>query len=285
MANDRQPVGKGQSIPAAAIGLGQPATSVLIVQRVLALVVICALGLVVQDHPIANAYLMVGLGMYAITLWFFPHAWLLMLPVLLPTLILSPWTGRLLYGEFDFFVVMTLAAGLWRGRYLVRHQPALPAIFWILLVMQLATQLHGVYNGFFPLQTFDANSLGTYYTSYNALRIGMGFFAALLLFPLLRDAVSSDRQLAGRLLAQGTMLGVVCVGLVVLWERGIIHDVLNAEDKYALFGNLLDFSSSYRITALFADMHTGGAAIDGYIAVALPICLLPLLERRNRLDR
>ena len=35
-------------------------------------------------------------------------------------------------------------------------------------------------------------------------------------------------------------------------ERGVLHDIVYRQ----LIDSLLDFGTSYRITALFADMHT-----------------------------
>ncbi len=42
----------------------------------------------------------------------FDHAWLLLLPALLPIVDLAPWTGWLTFEEFDIFV-LGAAAGAW----------------------------------------------------------------------------------------------------------------------------------------------------------------------------
>ena len=65
-------------------------------------------------------------------------------------------------------------------------------------------------------------------------------------------------------------VGLTLVGLAVLWER-------------AAYPGLLDFSSRYRTTALFWEMHVGGAAIDGYLALATPFAAWALWSARSRL--
>ena len=57
--------------------------------------------------------------------------------------------------------------------------------------------------------------------------------------------------------AWGMQAGLLLVGLAVLWER-------------AAYPGLLDFSTAYRTTALFWEMHVGGAAVDAYVALATP---------------
>ncbi len=57
----------------------------------------------------------------------------------------------------------------------------------------------------------------------------------------------ATRQVAG--------LGVVALG--ALWE-------------HVAFPGLLNFSTDYRSTSVFWEMHVGGAALDGYLALAMP---------------
>src|SRR5574337_1848669 len=75
----------------------------------------------------------------------------------------------------------------------------------------------------------------------------------LLLMPVLYRSP----QGAPLRLARGMVAGLFLVCAGVVWERG-------------LYVGLLDFSTSYRTTAWFWEMHVGGAAIDAYLAMALP---------------
>ena len=47
------------------------------------------------------------------------------------------------------------------------------------------------------------------------------------------------------------MLGLAGAALATVWER-------------TAFTGLLNFSSDYRATALFWEMHVGGTALDGF---------------------
>ncbi len=55
----------------------------------------------------------------------------------------------------------------------------------------------------------------------------------------------------------GVLLGLAVVSLAVVWER-------------LAFPGLWEFSETYRVTALFWEMHVGGAAIDAYLALTMP---------------
>ena len=66
----------------------------------------------------------------------------------------------------------------------------------------------------------------------------------------------------------GVITALSGVALVVLWER-------------LAYPSLLDFDSYYRTTALFWEMHVGGAAIDGFVAMSAPFVVWAL-KRANR---
>lgn len=65
-------------------------------------------------------------------------------------------------------------------------------------------------------------------------------------------------------------LGLALLCAIVLWER-------------ATYPGLFDFSESYRTSALFWEMHIGGAAIDFYLVLATPFALRFLLQAATRL--
>ncbi|TCU96174.1 hypothetical protein [Roseateles saccharophilus] len=75
--------------------------------------------------------------------------------------------------------------------------------------------------------------------------------------------------------ARGLLLGLVLALLggaaAALWER-------------MAYTGLLDFSTDYRTTALFWEMHVGGAALDGFLVLTLPFALLALLRTRSPLN-
>ena len=67
----------------------------------------------------------------------------------------------------------------------------------------------------------------------------------------------------------GLVAGLVFASLAILWER-------------LAFPGLLNFSSDYRTTALFWEMHVGGAALDGFLALTAPFAVREVLVARVR---
>ncbi len=68
-------------------------------------------------------------------------------------------------------------------------------------------------------------------------------------------------------------LGLGTVSLAAIWER-------------MAFPGLLNFSADYRTTALFWEMHVGGAALDGFLVLTLPFAVLLMLRsKRHRTAR
>ena len=248
-------------------------------------VVVLALALIGGwFYPSAPLVLIAALLAYSVVLWVWPFASLLVLPLVLPVLNLAPWSGRLLIEEFDLILLVTVALGCWHGFYgrksfHIFHRPAV-----VLISLLTLSYLISLVIGLLPWQPFDANAWTSYLSHYNSLRIGRGFFWALALLPILLYAVAFDRETAFRLLTTGFIAGLVAVGIVVLWERGVFATLISGRGFYALINSVLDFTSEYRITALFSEMHTGGSAVDGYIAIAWPFALGALLLYGQRLS-
>ena len=51
---------------------------------------------------------------YAALLVYFPFAWLVIIPALLPIMDFAPWTGRFFFDEFDLVILTTLAFYYWQ---------------------------------------------------------------------------------------------------------------------------------------------------------------------------
>ena len=45
---------------------------------------------------------------------YFPYAWLLVVPALLPIMDFAPWTGRFFFDEFDLLILTTVAYFYWQ---------------------------------------------------------------------------------------------------------------------------------------------------------------------------
>lgn len=248
----------------------------------LTLALICLLAAVwgVYNLPFFRLPLAVALAAYAALLVRWRWAWLIVLPAILPVLDLAPWSGRFYFTEFDFFVLLTLAVGYglhgaaatfahwFSRRYLV------VALFALSVALSVGLRL-------VPWPAVAVDSFATYLSPWNALRVAKGFAAAWLLLPLLNAEWRQDARLTGHRLITGILVGLGLAIVGVLWERGVLLELVTARNIYGLLASFLDFSGTYRVTGLFSGMHVGGEAIDGYLALAAPWTLYPVLFARR----
>jgi len=65
--------------------------------------------LVAASLAFQQPIVVLALCAYAVLLWFRPTCWLLVVPAALPVLDFAPWTGRLIFDEFDLMIMLTLA--------------------------------------------------------------------------------------------------------------------------------------------------------------------------------
>ncbi|MGE5027575.1 MAG: VanZ family protein, partial [Betaproteobacteria bacterium] len=223
----------------------------------------------VLEYPLGSYSLGLGLAAYVLLLWRFPRLWLIAVPALVPVLDLSPWSGWIFLDELDLVVLTTVAVGLWRGLR-SDERSAFSPMTRLLVGVFAASCAISLFIGLMPLQPLDDNAFSSYLSHYNSLRAAKGFFLALLLLPLLRDGALLPGIDYRRLFSSGMTLGVALLAVVVLWERW-------------LFPGLLDFSTEYRVTALFSSMQTGGPQVEAYVALSLPFVAVWFLSRPGKL--
>jgi len=202
-----------------------------------------------------------------------PGLWILALPAVLPLVGFAPWTGWITFEELDM-LALAIAAGGHARRALERARPAHPeatiAMATRLLVVLFALSiLVSLVRGVDDAGGFQFGWFQGYQGSMNSVRLAKSFFLALLLLPLWRDAHAADAGRASRWLSAGLCLGLAGASLAALWER-------------LAFTRLLDFSTDYRTTALFWEMHVGGAAFDGFLALTVPFAVRELQTAARR---
>ncbi len=231
--------------------------------RALSLLLWCLISIALFNYPLASAGLGLFLIGYTALLMYFPYAWLVVVPALVPIMDFAPWTGRFFFDEFDLLILTTLAFYYWqKPKRRFRSLLSIPT----LLLLTLFIVIYGLslLKGLLPLPDMDVNAFSNYYSHYNGLRVGKGFIWSLLLLPLVQLTVRRYR-VAPLYLGYGVLLGLAGVIVVSCRER-------------FLFPGLFDFSSNYRIIALFSSMHTGGGHIDAYLALTLPFIALLFLS-------
>jgi hypothetical protein len=208
---------------------------------------------------------------YLFLLFFLPRLWLIILPLATVGLDLTPWTGRFAYSELDLLFLVTLASGLIYGRYRLKVFSPSPAI--IVLLLYLAVIALG-YTGWTYLVLPPGAALDNpYYTNEYAYKVLKGQLWGLSLIPMWGYLLASDKKRTVNALVAGMSIAAIVLGLVVLWERGTLAVLLSGSAWYHVVTSLLDLSSSYRVTGLLSDMHTGGEAYDGVVLLLLPATL------------
>ncbi len=215
------------------------------------------------NYPIGAIWLGLFLIAYAALLLYFPFSWLIALPALLPIMDFAPYTGRFFFDEFDLVILTTLAFYFWQKPKLP-NRSLLSALTILLLAIFSLLYTVSLLIGLLPLQHIDANSFSSYYSNYNSLRVGKGMFFSLMLLPFLQQTVRRYR-FAYTYFSYGILIGLAMVIGASCFER-------------FLFPGLFNFSSNYRIIALFSSMHTGGGHIDVYLALTLPFIAILFLN-------
>lgn len=220
-------------------------------------------------YPLDGILLAAILLPYAALLTWRPVLWLLLVPALVPLLDIAPWTGWFYLEEIDLLLLVTAAVGYWRLGAVERSARLPTVVAWSLALLTIA-YLIGTVVGLGKPPVIDANSFANYYSRFNSLRVAKGFFWMLVLLPLLLRSAGPELGNIRRYFVPGMLIGLAGVCAAAIWER-------------IVFTGLLNLSSDYRITAPFSAMHTGGAALDGYLALALPFVAAWLLIERSRL--
>jgi hypothetical protein len=226
-------------------------------------------------HPVAPAPAVALFCVWCLVALRWPGLWLAVVPAALPLLNFSPWTGWIAFEEFDLLLLGTLAAVWLRQAGARRSAPAPLArpLAWLAGAV-LALGAFGLARGVAAAGGWaglaDGGLFGGYTDAVNAWRVFKGPACAALLLPALqRECAVAGPLRAGRRLAAGMLAGLCVVLAAAVWER-------------AAFPGLLDVDSSYRTVALFWEMHVGGAAIDAYLAMAMPFVLWALARAGTR---
>ena len=249
---------------------------------VLAVALVCAaLGLTMAaHHPLSPTLAVIG--------WLLAAAlsarWWASTPALLlgamPVIGLAPWTGWITFEEQDLLVLACAAGGyaaVALGKFSAAPTARVPTwrrmlsfspLAGLLLLVFGVALLMAMQRGFADAGGFEFGWFQGYHEPMNSLRLSKPFFLAALLLPLwMRAGRRQPRELAAALL-WGMVLALAGASLAALVER-------------VAFTGLLDFSTDYRSTALFWEMHVGGAALDGCLALTFPFALLALLRART----
>lgn len=219
-------------------------------------------------HPLWPMAVLAAFWLVCVVMAWKPELWLFWVPALLPVLNFSPWSGWIVFEEFDILLFAVLAGGyahragsttswnrwMWRG-----------GAGGLLPVLLGAATLVALFRGFSDAGGFSFGWFAGYTEALNSWRVFKSLVFALLLWPLLRQELSSASARGLARLSRGVLTGLALVTLAILWER-------------AAYPGLLDFSAPYRTVGLFWEMHVGGGAIDAYLALTTPFIVWALVS-------
>jgi hypothetical protein len=219
-------------------------------------------------YPILPWLLATVLALYGAALWRYPFLWLIVVPVALAGVDLTPWTGWTFITESDLFVLVT--AGVLAIRTPVAPRDLLPGgpARWLIVVVALSYAVSTLIA--FHAHVGPANSDLVYMRPENAIRITKGFGVALILLPLLRDRQKTHGD-AWPFFAAGMVAAMALVAIETFVER-------------AVFPGAFDILSVYPAAGPFASMHVGGGHLGVFVALAMPFAFLRR-DKRHRLER
>ena len=246
----------------------KPNKIILFISKLAALALVIFISISIIDFPAYKIPLSIALVSYAILLWRFSHIWLIVLPALLPILDLTPWTGRILVTEFDFFILSTIAVALWECRFSFVFYKNNKIIIWLLIGL-IFSYLISTINGYLQLPEQSNAPFYIYHSALNSLHISKGFFSALFFLPLLAFEKQHNKTI-GQYFSTGILLALGFGIISILWER-------------LFFAGLTDFSSAYHISGLFSGMLLGGEIFDGFLVLSFPFFIICFYAYQSRL--
>jgi hypothetical protein len=251
------------------IGRGAPVSAVALWSALSMACCAAALYLAVH-HPLwpTAAPALCACWMAALLRW--PAVRWVALPACVPLLNFSPWTGWIGVEEFDMAILGAAAAGF--AQLTMGHSRAPPTVSRatrMALAGVLALVGLGLWRGIDDAGGLSLGWFQGYTEPLNVWRVGKSFSWALLMLPLLRRDWLADGDSVMRRFACGMLVGAAIVTCAVAWER-------------AAYPGLFEISARYRTTALFWEMHVGGAAIDAYVVLCTPFVAWALWAARSR---
>lgn len=213
-------------------------------------------------YPIAQPLPVVAFFAVAATAFLKPWIWPVALLGLIPVIGLAPWTGWFSFEELDLMVLAIVVGGYARQGLLSSSEsnPPLSKGFLALSALMVFSLAISMARGFVDAGGFVFGFYQGYNGPMNSVRIAKSFLLALLLWPLMRQMYLKDQLRLARNIGYGFALGLGVASLATIWER-------------AAFTGLLDFSTDYRTTGLFWEMHVGGAALDGWLVLTVPFAI------------
>ncbi len=243
-----------------------------------ALAALLCLGLslfLAARHPLSPLLALAAVLLVTALARFFWASWPGWFLALVPLIGLAPWTGWLWLEEWHLLLLASAAGGYAavlgapvQPQHLADRPLRLSLPIALLLLLAAAMTMLAVVRGVVDGGGLNLSLFQGYHDTGQALRVGMPVLALLLMLPLWRRSA----RLVPERVAPALSLGML--GVLAVVAGGALLERLT-------YTGLTDFTSDYRTTSVFWEMHVGGAALDGALAMSLPFALLALLQART----
>ncbi len=193
---------------------------------------------------------------------------------LLPIADFTDHTGMLFLAESDFLLLTAIAGAALRFglKPLSATDPGRPptGVYVIAMAGLAGAGALALAHSLSPLPTLGWEAISGYSGPLNGLRLAKAFAISVLFLAVIRACLRADARDAVMALWAGLVASFGFVSLAVLWER-------------LAFVGLTEFAADYRATGPFWEMHVGGAAVDGWLAMTLPMAAWGLARGRHGL--
>ncbi|MCF8154399.1 MAG: hypothetical protein K9K35_00205 [Rhodoferax sp.] len=233
---------------------------------------LCAGLALAVHHPLWPTAAVVLFALWIAAVTWRGYLWLLMVPAGVAFMSFSPWTGWIVFDEFDILLLGTLtgayAQQAWAGR--APSQAPLPTGVQVALLLLGGMALWSLWRALADAGGLSLDWFAGYTDALNSVRVLKSEGYAVLFVPMLHRELARGSARAHQRMATGMVMGLSVVVLAALWER-------------LAFAGLFDFSKPYRTVALFWEMHVGGEAIDAYLALVTPYAAWAVLSARRPL--
>lgn len=209
-------------------------------------------------YPATGGTVPLILGLSGFLLYRHPLLICVLLPAGMASFDLAPITGWYFLEEIDLLLMLAAAVCYARLASCPDDAPALGTTARFACALLTVVMLYGLFRSTHDTHELDFMSMNDYLSPYMGIRSVKAWLWMVVYLPLLRKLLTQQPMLIDRYLLPGMLAGLWLVSISASYERW-------------QFPGLLNLSSDYRITAPFSAMHTGGAALDGYLGMSLPL--------------
>lgn len=226
-------------------------------------------------HPLSPPAMLLACALMALLAGLKFEHWPLWLMPCLPLASLMPWTGWIVVEEWDLLVLAAAAGGYARLAVPLRpdavaassSKPRFPLAAWVFLLSFGALTVVAAVAGVADAGGLQWGWWQGYREPLNSVRQLKSVAQVILLMPLWLALQPRDPS-GGRVMLLALVATAVTAAVPVWWER-------------LAFTGLTNFSTDYRATGLFWEMHVGGAALDASLALTAPFVMVALAHARG----